>query len=529
MLEMALYLVGGLLLAATVGLVAYVITHLRAQQKINAINSELKTTLLEKGALQNEATRVQELRRTVVQRDQQNQLLNDRLIELEREKAQALEEAEGANQRATELLSAEREAQQAIINAKNEQIEKLNDFIESARDVLTTEFKALSAGVLKDASEQLVKTADDLIGKHGQKTTADVQLHRQQIETLLGPVKETIQRLDKHVEDSNLERTKAEALLDDQVQRLANASESLTTALRKPVIRGSWGEMNLENALESAGLEAEIDFILQHSTDAEDGRKRTDAIINLPKGRKLVIDSKNLMETYLAFANASDEAEKTILAGIHSESLRNHIKSLSKKEYWRRYEGLDCVILFIPHDGMYHAAIQDENELIREACEKRVFISNPITLMPLLKAIRYVLNQERLNKSAEDISLVGSELYGQITRFSENMANIGNRLKLTVEAYNSAIPGLDRFIVSKSRMLKQLGSAKGAEAELPDPIELEPRLFSSQELRTSNLILEKEDTGLEISHVADNTSNDGTISESTKEDIDDVFPGFLEE
>jgi DNA recombination protein RmuC len=306
---------------------------------------------------------------------------------------------------------------------------------------------------------------------------------------MLKPVEETIKRLDKHVEDSDLARTRAEALLDDQVKRLAGASESLTNALRKPVVRGSWGQMTLENALENAGLEPEIDFIVQHYTDAEDGQQRTDAIINLPKGRKLIIDSKNLMESYIALANATDEKQKAVLAEVHAKSLKRHIKALSSKEYWRRYEGLDCVILFVPHDGMYHAAIQDEAELIREACEKRVFISNPMSLIPLLKAIRYVLDQERLNKNAEEIKNVGTELYAEVTRFAGNMSTIGDRLQSTVRAYNDAIPGLDRFIVSKSRKLKQLGSGKGAEAELPEPIDLEPRSFSSRELRASNHIL----------------------------------------
>jgi DNA recombination protein RmuC len=463
-----------------------------SEQQCTNIAAELKIALFEKGQFQNEATRVEESKATLVERDSQIQSLTIKLMELDRIKTEALKDAEAANRRATEIVTQEREAQREIVEAKNEQIAKLNEFIAQARTVLTTEFKALSADTLKSASEQLVKTADELIEKHGEKTTADVNLHHQRIETMLKPVEETIKRLDKHVEDSDLARTRAEALLDDQVKRLAGASESLTNALRKPVIRGSWGEMTLENALENAGLEAEIDFVLQHQTDAEDGRKRTDAIINLPKGRKLIIDSKNLMESYIALANAKDEVEKTILAEVHSKSLKNHIKGLSAKEYWRRYEGLDCVILFIPHDGMYHAAIQDEAELIREACEKRVFISNPISLIPLLKAIRYVLDQERLNKSAEEISNVGSELYFEVTRFAESMAKIGNRLKSTVDAYNNAIPGLDRYIVAKSRMLKHLGSGKGAEAELPEAIELEPRLFSSQELRPANVILEED-------------------------------------
>jgi DNA recombination protein RmuC len=453
------------------------------------LSSELKVALEEKGKFQNEATRVEEAKAAVLERDAQIRSLNIQITDISRERTEAIKDAEAANQRAADMIAKERETQGEIAKAKDEQIAQLNEFITKARDVLTTEFKALSADTLRDASAQLIRTADSLIEKHGEKTSADVKLHQQHIETMLKPVEETIKRLDKHVEDSDLARTKAEALLDDQVKRLAGASESLTNALRKPVVRGSWGEMTLENALENAGLESEIDFIVQHYTDAEDGQQRTDAIINLPKGRKLIIDSKNLMESYIALANASDEAQRALLADAHSKSLKRHMKALSSKEYWRRYEGLDCVILFVPHDGMYHSAIQDEADLIREACEKRVFIANPMSLIPLLKAVRYVLDQERLNKSAEEISNVGTELYREVTRFAESMAKIGRGLKSTVNAYNDAIPGLDRFIVAKSRALKQLGSGKGAEAELPELIDLEPRPFSSRELRASNQIL----------------------------------------
>ena len=442
----------------------------------------------EKGRLRSEATRVEETKALVAERDTRIDSLQSQIQALEGEKAAAVKEAEAADRRATDMVAKEREAQTEIVKAKDEQIVKLNEFIAQAREVLTTEFKALSSDALKDATDRLVKTADGIIEKHGEKTTADVQLHEKHIETLLEPMKETMKRLDKHVEDTNLARTAAEALLDEQVRRLAGASESLTNALRKPVVRGSWGEMTLENALESAGLESEIDYVLQHTTDAEEGgRQRTDAVVKLPKGRRLIIDSKNLMESYIALANAQDERQRAVLADIHSKLLRSHIKALSAKEYWKRYEGLDCVILFIPHDGMYHAALQGEADVIREASEKRVFIANPMTLIPLLKAIRYVLDQERLNKSAEEISKVGVELYEEITRFADHMSTIGERLKSTVRAYNEAIPGLDRFIVAKSRKLKQLGSAKGPEAELPDVVDLDPRPFSSQELRSLNL------------------------------------------
>jgi DNA recombination protein RmuC len=457
------------------------------------ITAELKEALGEKARFQTEAARVEEAKATILERDSQNLSLNARIADLEREKTEALKDAEAANRRAIDIVAKEHESRQEIINAKDEQITKLNEFIAQARTVLTTEFKALSADALKSASDQLTRAADGLIQKHEEKTTVDVELHKQHIETMLKPVEETIKRLDKHVEDSNLARSTAEALLDDQVKRLAGASESLANALHKPFVRGSWGEMTLENALENAGLEAEIDFVLQHYTDAEDGRQRTDAIINLPKGRKLIIDSKNLMESYLALTNSDDEPQRAVLAEVHARSLKNHIKALSAREYWRRYEGLDCVILFIPHDGMYHAAIRDEAELIREASDKRVFISNPMSLIPLLKSVRYVLDQDRLNKSAEEISKVGADLYGEVARFAENMAKIGGRIKATVIAYNDAIPGLDRFIIARARTLKQLGAGKGDEPEVPEAIEVEPRLFSSQELRDSNPLLERGD------------------------------------
>jgi DNA recombination protein RmuC len=465
-----------------------------SDQRHQDVVAELKIALEEKGKFQNEATRVEETKAALAVRDATIDELNTKITTLTREKGEAVKDSEAANKRADEMVAKEREAQQAIVKAKDEQIAKLSEFITQAKEALTNEFKAVSADTLRDVSAQLIKTADGLIEKHGEKTTADVKLHQQHIETMLKPVEETMKRLDKHVEDNAAARIKAEALLDEQVQRLAGASESLTNALRKPVVRGSWGEMTMENALENAGLEAEIDFVLQHSTDAEDGQKRTDALISLPKGRKLVIDSKNLMASYIPLASTQDEAQKAVLAEAHGKSLRKHMKDLSGKEYWGRYEGLDCVILFIPHDGMYHAAIRDEAELIRDACDKRVFIANPMSLIPLLKAIRYVLDQDRLNKSAKEISKVGTDLYSEISRFAESVATIGQRLKSTVTAYNAALPGLDRFIVSKSRTLKQLGAGKGAEAEIPEAIETEPRLFSSRELRSANMLLEVEAT-----------------------------------
>jgi chromosome segregation ATPase len=183
-----------------------------ADQRAADASTELKVALQEKGQFQNEATRVEEAKATLLERDAEIQSLNARITVLDREKTEALKDAESANNRAIEMVAKECETQQAIVQAKDEQITKLNEFIAQARDVLKTEFKALSADALKDASAQLIKTADSLIEKHGEKTAADVKFHQLKIETKLKPVEETIKRLDKHVEDSDLARTKAEAV-----------------------------------------------------------------------------------------------------------------------------------------------------------------------------------------------------------------------------------------------------------------------------------------------------------------------------
>lgn len=481
----------------------------QSSQRLVKLADELKATLEEKGQLQSTASRLEEVKEALLERDGRIDSLNAQIVSLERERAEAVKDAQAADRRATEFLTNERDAHTEIMKAEDDQIARLDEFIAHAREVLTTEFKALSADVIRDASGQLIKATDELIEKHGKQTSSEVKLHRQEIETLLKPVEETIKRLDKHVEDSNLSRANAEVLLNDRIEQLNSASESLSCALRKPVVRGSWGEMVLEDALEAAGLVADIDFVLQHTTEREDGRKRTDAIVNMPKGRKLIIDSKNLMESYIALTNADNEAQRSFLAENHSRLLKAHIKALWAKEYWTRYEGLDFVFLFIPHDGMYHAAIRDEAELLREANEKRVFICNPMTLIPLLKAMRYVLDQDRVNKSAEEIRRVGAELYSEVTRFATHMATIGDRLRSTVKAYNEAIPGLDRFIVAKSRKLKQLGSGRGAEAELPDSIEMEPRPFSSEELRGLDIALKEGEEAGETASTPGNNCSDG--------------------
>jgi DNA recombination protein RmuC len=493
-------IVGWLVAAARVKELIEVNRELRQREtNFASIEKELREVIEEKGRLQGKTELLDKVSQELKEKDAVVKALDNKIASLEKELAVAKSSADHARERAEETVKLEREAQKKVTEAKDGEIASLNQFIAQAKGALRDEFKALSGEVLQQTSNSLVSTADLLIKQHGERVTTNVELHKQEIKTLLQPVEQSIRNLDQHVSDSSASRQNAETLLNNQIDRLAGASESLSTALRKPVIRGSWGEIELEGTLENAGLEPEVDFILQHSTDGEDGRKRTDAIINLPKGRKLIVDSKNLMDSYVKLMSAGNDLERSQWAEKHSQSLRGHLRDLSSKEYWKRYDSLDCVILFIPHDGMYHAAIKDEADLIREASNKRVFIANPMSLIPLLKAIRYVLDQERLNKSAKEISDIGTKLYEDITRFAGRMATIGSKLNAAVDAYNKAIPSLDRNIISKSRKLKKLGAAKGPEPRKIEEIrEGEVNHFASRELRPVNLFLEEGSSSMDF-------------------------------
>jgi len=204
-----------------------------SERAASEIAAELKLTLGEKARFQTEAARAEEAKTLILERDAYIQSLNGRISDLEREKIVALKDAEAANKRAVEMVANEREARQEVVNAKDEQIEKLNEFISQARSVLGTEFKALSADALRDASAQLVTAADGLILKHEEKTMVDVELHKQQIETMLKPVGDTIERLDKHVADSNVARATAEALLNEQIRGRWGPIPRATVAILK--------------------------------------------------------------------------------------------------------------------------------------------------------------------------------------------------------------------------------------------------------------------------------------------------------
>lgn len=471
------------LVAALVGVALYWIGRNQSAKRL----SEVEDLLARSDARANELQRgKEELVQAIERRDTQFAQVQAATAELEAEKATAIATAQAESRRAEEVIQAERKANSRLLEAKDEQIKKLNEFIEGANERLTKEFKAASSDTLNSVTKHLTQVAEGIIKANTEKSAEEVQTRKLEIEKMLQPVAETIKRLDVHVEEGEKARHSAQAVLKQEIDRLAGASESLVNAFTRPVVKGATGERMLQTVLEASGLPREL-YELQHYTETDQGGARTDAVVKLPGDRKLVIDSKNLVDSYLAIDRAETPEAKQEALRLHSKALDQHIKLLSGKEYATRYGGFDFVIMFIPSESMYHEAVAHNPDLLRFARSHQVHIANPMTLLSILAALQCLCRQEKQNLYAAEIAKAGEELYHEIFRFAENMSKLGRHLGQTVDAYNNAVPGLDRFILSKSRRLSELGATSGKEPVTPLLLDKTPRGFASKELRDQNV------------------------------------------
>lgn len=379
-------------------------------------------------------------------------------------------------------MSSLREHCEAQIMEMKTRVEEQRTMLADAEKKLTETFDSLSVKALKTVSEEFMRTAKATLETTQADASGDLKLKQQAFEELLKPFSETMKTLDKRCQESDEKAATAQALLKEQLDRLMGATDNLSSAFRKPNSRGSWGEKTLQNVFENSGLQEGHDYVLQHTTDAEDGKLRADAIVHLPKGRRLVIDAKNLWDGYQQAMSATEEPARQLLLQKHAQAVRNQVKLLSTKAYWQQYDGLDCVVMFLPTEAMFHAALEYDKELLNDAIANRVYLASPMTLIGLLRAVHYVLDQERLNKNAIEISEIGKKLYEAVRVFGTHYAKVGSNLRRTVDAYNESVGSLERNVLSKARQLRSKGVGATNVLEEPQGIESLPTQYRSREL-----------------------------------------------
>lgn len=434
----------------------------RNQEDIRELQSRLSSTAQEMAAHKSAASELRLQIEVAQTRDEENR--------------NRLEQEQVARAQAETTLEAERA-----------HLAEQRQLLENAQSRLKDVFSALASDTLKASTDEFLKLAKAQFEVLQQRASGDLGQRQEAIQALVTPLKTSLTNLDQRLVNVESDRQVAHGQLTTLMRDLASTGKelrqetgSLANALRRPWVKGTWGQMTLRRSVELAGMSPHCDFREQMSVETEEGWLRPDLVIFLPTDRQIVVDAKVPLQAFLEAASANTPTEQNQAMERHASLVRQHVQKLSGKAYWSQFDrSPEFVVCFLPGESFFSAALQQDHTLIEDALGKRVVLASPTTLIALLHAVAHGWRQEQLAKNAEEISAHGKDLYEKIRRFVEHIENLRTGLDGANAAFNAAVGSLEARVLPSARRFHDLGVATLEDIPSAEPTQIPLRQLAT--------------------------------------------------